>query len=75
MNNLERIKTNVHQWLAGAGEVEILLLLDCIAEELEARGRPFPAEIPCFGTFGFHQGPSIHELRRKDPPLVRHLEI
>lgn len=54
-NNLERIKINFREWLVGAGEIEILLLLDSIVEELEARGRPFPAQIPCFGAFWLHR--------------------
>jgi hypothetical protein len=55
MPNLQRLRDNFRAWLAGVGEVEILFLLDSIADELEARGRPFPVEIPCFREFGSHR--------------------
>lgn len=62
--NLELIGANFRAWLAGAGEIQILLLLDSVAHELKNRGRLFPTEIPCFGAFGLHRisriGAGVH---------------
>ena len=60
---LELMGANFRAWLAEAGEIQILLLLDSIAHELKNRGRLFPTEIPCFGVFGLHRlsrtGPGV----------------
>jgi hypothetical protein len=52
--SLEVMRANCRSWLAEAGEVQILLLLDAIVHELNRRGRFFPTEIPCFRTSGLH---------------------